>query len=419
MRKCCVIILILAYVLPASVADWPQFRGPDGQGHAEASSIPLQWSETQNVRWKTRIPGEGHSSPVIRGDQIWMTTSTEDGKSLRAVCVERATGRLLHDVEVLRPAEVGAKHPENGFASPTPVLDNDRVFVHFGGHGTACLDRDGNILWESTKLQFAGVQGSASSPILHGDLLILTCDGNDSQFVAALDKQSGDVRWKQPREHYAARATENSFFRMAYSTPLVARIGDVDQLVSTAADHVAAYDVLTGKEIWWMPYEGCSQVARPLFGYGMFFVVGTVTLDHHCIYAIRPGKGRTDPHAVVWKRPQGVGHVPSPILVGQQIYFVHDDGIVTCIDALTGKQHWRERLGGRYRASPIEVQGRICFSSVQGRTTVLSAGTEFQSLATNDLDGSFLASPAVAGNAIFLRSGAHLYRIDGEDTERQ
>jgi len=404
--------LIFASVQPFGFADWPQFRGPDGQGHAKAASIPLHWSETENIAWKTLIPGEGHSSPVIKGSQIWMTTATEEGKSLRAVCVDRTSGRLLYDVEVLRPSEVASKHPENGFASPTPVLDDDRVFVHFGGHGTVCLDRDGNIVWTNAELAFSGVQGSASSPILHGDLLLLTCDGNDAQFVAALDKKSGDVTWKQQRQHYAARAKQNDFFRMAYSTPLVARIDDVDQLVSTAADHVAAYDVLTGKEIWWMPYEGCSQVARPSFGHGLFFVVGTVKLDDHCIYAIRPGKGKTESDGVVWKHSQGVGHVPSPLLVGQEIYFVHDDGIATCIDALTGKEHWRERLGGRFRASPVEVQGRICISSEQGRTTVLAAGKEFRTLAINDLDGPFLASPAVTGKAIFLRSDRHLYRIE-------
>ena len=412
MRNCCLITLIFASIRPFGFADWPQFRGPDGQGHAEATSIPLHWSETENIAWKTPVPGEGHSSPVIRQSQIWMTTATEEGRSLRAVCIDRLSGRLLYDVEVLRPAESGSKHPENGFASPTPVLDDDRIFVHFGGQGTVCLDHHGGIVWTNTELPFSGVQGSASSPILHDDLLILTCDGNDAQFVVALDKTSGDVIWKQQRQHYAARAKQNNFFRMAYSTPLVARVDGVDQLVSTAADHVAAYDVLTGKELWWMPYEGCSQVARPSFGHGLFFVVGTAKLDDHCIYAIRPGKDAAESDRVVWQHSQGVGHVPSPLLVGHEIYFVHDDGILTCVDALTGREHWRERLSGRFRASPVEVQGRICISNQQGRTTLLATGKEFRTLAVNDLDGLFLASPAVVANTLFLRSSTHLYRIE-------
>ena len=412
MRRCFLIVFMIVSSQFAAFADWPQFRGPDGQGHADTDSIPLNWSETKNVTWKTPVPGQGYSSPVIVGDQIWMTTATDEGKSLRAVCVDRASGTLVHEVEVLSPTDVGTKHGLNGFASPTPVLDDEHVFVHFGGHGTACLNREGKIVWKNTELPFSAAQGAASSPILHGDLLILTCDGNDAQFVAALDKMTGNVKWKQQRHHYGARAKSNHFFKMAYSTPLVAKINGVDQLVSTAADHVAAYDVQTGKEIWWMPYLGCSQVARPSFGHDLFFVVGTLKLDHHCIYAIRPGTGKTKADGIVWKRSKGVGHVPSPLLIGQELYFVNDAGIATCVNALTGEEHWRERLGGKFRASPVEVQGRIYVISEEGKTTVLAAGKQHRVLASNELDGAFLASPAVASNAIFLRSSTHLYRIE-------
>ncbi|MCH2210585.1 MAG: PQQ-binding-like beta-propeller repeat protein [Fuerstiella sp.] len=395
-----------------ALADWPQFRGPDGQGHATESNVPLRWSETENVQWKTLVPGEGYSSPVIKGNQIWMTAATEDGKSLHAVCVDLVSGEVIHNTEVLTPASAGSKHGLNGYASPTPVVDDQYVFTHFGGHGTVCLDRDGQIVWKNTELPFSAVQGSASSPVLHDGLLILTCDGNDTQFLAALDRNTGEVQWKEYRTHYEGMGKTKDFFKMAYSTPLIGRVNGVDQLVSTAADHVAAYDVKTGKEIWWMPYIGCSQVARPSFGHGLFYVVGTLQLDEHCIYAIRPGQGRTGSDRVVWQRSQGVGHVPSPLLVGSELYFVNDDGIATCVDALTGEEHWRERLGGNFRASPVEVQGRIYFSSEQGKTTVLAAATDYQVLATNELDAELLASPAVSGNAIVLRSSTHLYRIE-------
>lgn len=412
MQKCCLIILIVMSCRCAAFADWPQFRGPDGQGHADAVNVPLNWSETENVAWKTRVPGTGYSSPVIRGDQIWMTSAAEEGKSLRAVCVDGASGNVMHDVEVFRPSDVGSKHGLNGYASPTPVLDEEHTYVHFGGKGTACLNRAGHIVWKNTELPFSAVQGSASSPILHGDLLILTCDGNDNQFVAALDKNTGHVRWKEKRQHYEGMGKTDDFFKMAYSTPLVARVDGVDQLVSTAADHVAAYDPLTGKELWWMPYVGCSQVARPSFGHGLIYVVGTVKLDDHCIYAIRPGRGKTEPDRVVWQHSKGVGHVPSPLLMGGELYFVNDDGIATCIDALTGDEHWRERLGGKFRASPVEAAGRIYFSSEEGKTIVVAAEKEYRVLATNELDGALRASPAVVDSAIVLRSSTHLYRIE-------
>lgn len=415
MQKGCLSILILILILIScqhtAFADWPQFRGPD-EGRADAAAVPLNWSETENVTWKIPVPGEGYSSPVIRGDQIWMTSATDEGKSLRAVCIDAASGNLLHEVELFRPSDAGSKHGLNGYASPTAVLDDEHVYVHFGGKGTACLNRKGEIVWTNTELPFSGVQGSASSPILHGDLLILTCDGNDNQFVAALNKKTGNVRWKEKRQHYEGMGKTDDFFKMAYSTPLVARVNGVDQLVSTAADHVVAYDVLTGKELWWMPYVGCSQVAQPSFGHGMFFVVGTAKLDDHCIYAIRPGTGRTQPDRVAWKHSKGVGHVPSPLLIGEELYFVNDDGIATCINALNGEVHWRERLGGKFRASPVAVQGRIYFSSEEGKTIVVDANKEFQILATNELNGVLMASPAIVGQAIVLRSTTHLYRIE-------
>lgn len=406
-------ILLCMIVMPVRAqADWPQFRGPDGQGHSTESGVPLNWGENTNVTWKCEVPGDGFSSPVIRGDQIWMTSSMQEGKSLHAICIDRSSGSVLHNIEVLTPADVGSKHGLNGYASPTPVLDDDHAFVHFGGHGTVCLDRDGNIVWKNTELPYSGVQGSASSPILHGDMVILTCDGNDTQFVAALDRKTGDVRWKQPRIHYEGKGKEDDFFKMAYSTPLVATVDGVDQLVSTAADHVIAYDVRSGEELWWMPYIGCSQVARPSYGHGLFYVVGTLKLDDHCIYAIRPGSGRIETDRVAWQHSKGVGHVPSPLLVGQELYFVNDDGIATCLDALTGEEHWRERLGGKFRASPIEVQGRIYFNSEEGKTTVVAAGKEFRVLSTNELDGILMASIAVSDGALYLRSDKHLYRID-------
>lgn len=401
------------FLVACAAPEWPQFRGPNGQGHSDAKGLPLTWSETENVTWKTSIPGKGWSSPVIASNQIWMTTSSDDGNSLRAICVDQSTGQLLHNVEVLQPEEPGRHHEQNGFASPTPVVDGSHVFVHFGPRGTACLDVDGNVVWKNTELDYNALQGAGSSPILHGNRLILTCDGTDNQFLVALDKSTGKLIWKQPRAHLEEAATKRDIAKMAYSTPLVQSVDGIDQLVSTGADHVAAYEVTTGKELWWMPYDGFSLVGRPSYGNGLFYVVGSIKLDHHALYAIRPGgEGEISENQLIWQRSVGIPHVPSPLLVGEELFVIHDGGVATCINAITGEPHWRQRLGSYYRASPIEAEGRIYFCDQDGKTHVVAASEEFKVLATNQLDGFFYASPAVAGRALYLRSETHLYRIE-------
>lgn len=418
MRVSLIGLLVSSFTCVAAADDWPQFRGPDGQGHSNAKGIPLEWSETQHVRWKVDVPGEGWSSPVIANQQIWMTCSEDEGKSLRAICFEQGTGKLLHNVEVMTTAEPGPHHPQNGFASPTPVVDGGRVYVHFGPRGTACLNSQGKVVWENTELQYEAFQGAASSPVMHQNLLILTCDGTDHQFLVALDKQTGKVVWKQPRAHLeraAARHPANSvrarIAKMAYSTPLVQSVDGVSQVVSTGADHVAAYDVQTGRELWWMPYVGFSQVCRPSYGNGLFYVVGSVAQDKFCVFAVEPGTGELQADQVAWQCAKGIAHVPSPLLVGKELYVIDNSGVATCLDAVTGEEHWRERLGGNYDASPLAVRDRIYFLNRDGKATVLAAGPKFHVLATNQLEGTFKASPAIAEKSLFLRSATHLYRI--------
>ncbi len=412
-------LLLLSLLSPASiVADWPQFRGPDGQGHSDAKGIPVEWSEEKNVKWKMPVPGQGFSSPVISGGQIWMTSSEMEGKSLHAICLDLATGNLLHNIEVITTDDAGPRHRLNGYASPTPVLDEKYVYVHFGPRGTVCLNRNGKIIWKNTGFKYNVIQGGASSPILHGDLLLLTCDGIDFQFIVALEKETGKVRWKQPRAHLEAAAKKRSIAKMSYSTPLIQSINGKNQLVCSGADHVAAYDLGTGRELWWMPYDGFSIVGRPSYGNNLFYVVGSIRQDHFCVYAVRPGDGQLKPDEIVWKYSKSVPHVPSPLLVGREIYFVHDGGVATCLDALTGQPLWQERLGGNHDASPIEIRNRLYFLNREGKANVLTAGRKFEVLATNQLEGTFKASPAVANGALFLRNESHLYRIESTKAAR-
>ena len=412
-------LLLLSLLSPAStVADWPQFRGPDGQGHSDAKGIPVEWSEGKNVKWKMPVPGQGFSSPVISEGQIWMTSSEMEGKSLHAICLDLATGNLLHNIKVITTDDAGPRHRLNGYASPTPVLDEKYVYVHFGPRGTVCLNRNGKIIWKNTGFKYNVIQGGASSPILHGDLLLLTCDGIDFQFIVALEKETGKVRWKQPRAHLEAAAKKRSIAKMSYSTPLIQSINGKNQLVCSGADHVAAYDLRTGRELWWMPYDGFSIVGRPSYGNSLFYVVGSIRQDHFCVYAVRPGDGQLKPDEIVWKYSKSVPHVPSPLLVGREIYFVHDGGVATCLDALTGQPLWQERLGGNHDASPIEIRNRLYFLNREGKATVLTAGRKFDVLATNQLEGTFKASPAVADGALFLRNESHLYRIESTKAAR-
>jgi outer membrane protein assembly factor BamB len=392
------LFVILLQPLQMAAEDWPQFRGPTGQGHSSEHGLPLTWSETKNIAWKVAVPGKGWSSPVLQGEQIWLTTGMDEGHSLRALCLQRDTGRLLYDVEVFHKDNPAPIHSKNSHASPTPVLEGNRVYVHYGAHGTACLSNDGRVLWK-TELKYQHGHGPSGSPVMFEDLLIINCDGTDVQYVVALDKKNGQVRWKKMRDG-----------QMSYSTPLVIAVGGADQVISTGANRVVAYNPRTGEEIWWSRYIGFSLVPRPVFGQGLVFICSGY--DSPSVYAITPdGKGDVTGTHVVWSLQRGAPHNPSPLLVGDELYIVSDKGILTSLEAKTGKIHWQQRLAGEFSASPVYADGRIYFLNEEGETTVISPGTEFKKLATNTIEGRTLASLAISGKAIYLRSDTHLYRI--------
>ena len=407
------ICLLTALLLPMSVAmasdNWPQFRGPGGDGHSDAVGLPLNWSETDGVKWKVEIPGEGWSSPVVWGDQVWMTTALDGGKSLRALCVSRTTGGLLHDVEVFQVDKAEPIHATNSYASPTPIIESGRVYVHFGTYGTACLDTaSGKPIWKNDSLKIDHEVGPGSSPALSGNLLLLTCDGIDARFMAALDKQTGATVWKKARP---GELNSQPSINKAFSTPLVIEAGGKKQAVCPSAQQVVAYDPLTGDEQWRVRYPGFSNVPRPVFGNGLV-VVCTGYMKPE-IWAIRPGgQGDvTDTH-VAWKVTKQVPAKPSPLLAGNRLYMVSDGGIGTCLDLATGNVVWSERLSGTYSASPVLAENRLYVFGENGKTLVIRPGDEFELLATNELDGKFMASPAIAGKAFFLRTTTHLYRIE-------
>jgi outer membrane protein assembly factor BamB len=352
------------------------------------------------LRWKTPIPGLGWSSPVVQGDRIWLTTATEEGHSLRLLSLDAPSGRILLNIEVFHLSGDIPVHGKNSQASPTPVIEGDRVYVHFGSHGTACVNRSGEVLWR-TRLPYYHRHGPGGSPVLYRNLLIISCDGYDIQYVVALDKHSGKIGWKKPRAGY-----------QAYTTPLLIRVNGHDQILSAGAYRAIAYDPGTGKEIWSVRYgKGYSNVPRPIFGHGLAFLCSG--FDQPSLLAVRPdGAGDVTETHVTWTGKRGIPLTPSPLLVGDVLYFVSDNGIVSSLDAGTGTEHWRQRLGGNYSASPIYADGRIYFTSEECKFPVIAPEKPYRLLVTNRLDGRCLASPAVSGGAIYIRSDKHLYRIE-------
>ena len=411
-RLICLLSILLLYTGQADAADWPQFRGPGGQGHSEGTNLPLTWSESENVTWKVPIAGLGWSSPSIQGKQIWLTTAIDSGKSLHALAFDRASGKTLHDIEVFRLEDPGPVHSKNSHASPTPLIEGDRVYVHFGAHGTACLTTDGSIVWSTRELKHDHRHGPGGSPVIFEDLLILNCDGSDIQFVVALDKNTGKIRWKKKREHIGEdRLSGKSNVPMAYTTPLLIEINGRIELLSSGADSIVSYNPANGEEYWWFRYDGYSNVPRPVVGKGLVFI--SSGYDQPEFYAVRvDGSGDVTDSHLAWNMKKAAPLNPSPLLVGDELYLVSDNGIATCLDAVSGKQHWQERIGGNFSASPTLADGRIFLLDEDGTMTVIAPGTNYERLASNKLEGRTLATPAIVDQTIFLRTDTHLYRIE-------
>jgi outer membrane protein assembly factor BamB len=420
---------------PAARADWPEFRGPYGNGHVSAPGdtarvgLPLTWSETENVRWKTPIPHRGWSTPVVMDGQIWLTTATDEGHEYFALCVDAESGNVLHNIKLFHhdePEPLG--NHLNCYAAPSPAIEPGRVYVHFGSYGTACLDTaTGDVLWKRDDLPCRHYRGPSSSVVLFQNLVILTLDGVDLQYLVALDKETGDTIWKTDRDvewddqHFegkdpaSIKRIRDGDHRKAHSTPLIAAGPDGQpQLISGGAKAAFAYNPGTGDEIWRIDYDDFSVAPRPIFHDGVAYLVTGIT--HPELWAVRLGAAGniSESDKILWRLKSRVAKTASPVLIDGLIYMVSDDGIVTCIDAATSDTVWQKRIGGAFAASPIYADDRIYFCDQDGQTTVIKPGREFESLATNTLDDGCMASPAVDGGALYLRTKTHLYRI--EDT---
>lgn len=401
---------------------WTQFRGPTGQGVSDATGLPLKWSETENVRWKTAIHGKAWSSPVVLGEQIWLTTATEDGRELFAVAVDRASGRILHDLKLFEVEKPQYGDRFNSYGSPTPVIEPGRVYVTFGSAGTAALDaKTGRVLWERRDLECNHYRGAGSSPIVWGNLLILHFDGSDRQYIVALNKQDGRTVWQTNRSidfqdiTPEGKPLRDGDMRKAFSTPLVITHENQPMLISVGSKATYCYDPATGRELWRVEErKHHSGTVTPVVGHGMVFTATGLAKGE--LWAVKLGGSGviTDTH-VAWKVTTHVPNRPSPLLVGDLLFMIHQDtGVVSCLEAKTGELIWRERLPGlgNYSASPIFAEGRLYFFNENGFGSVIEAGRTFKVLAENKLENGFMATPAVAGKALFVRSKTDLYRLE-------
>jgi outer membrane protein assembly factor BamB len=414
-----VFFLLFLIAAPPARAEWPQFRGPEGTGISPARNLPLTWSESRNVRWKTAIHGRAWSSPVVLGNQVWVTSATEDGHQLFAVGLDRETGRIIHDLKVFHVDKPQYAHPFNTYASPTPVIEPGRLYVTFGSPGTAAIDTGtGKVVWERRDIECNHYRGAGSSPIIFGDLLIMHFDGSDHQFVVALDKRTGQTVWRTERSidfrdlGADGKPQAEGDYRKAFATPHVVTVGGRPMLISIGSMATYGYDPLTGAERWRVEERGSfSGSTRPVVGHGLvFYPTGFPTGE---LLAVRPdGRGDVTGTHVVWRAGRSVPKKPSLLLVGDLIFTVGDSGVASCLEARTGALVWSARLGGNYSASPVWADGRIYVLGEEGNAAVIDAGRRFRLLAENRLDEGFLASPAVAGKALFLRSRTHLYRIE-------
>ena len=430
-----VVALLLA--APSFANEWRQFRGPDGQGHAdEARNLPTAWSETENIIWKAEIPGRGWSSPVFADSTIWLTTAVEklltgealekareeklkgnpvakqmdlyDSVILRAIGLNRETGKVEQDIELFAPPALDAIHSQNSFASPSPILDGDFLYCHFGEMGTACVNtKTDEIVW-TAKLPSKHSVGPGSSPVIYENLLIVNCDGTEQQYVIALDKLTGEQVWRTNRPKLDG---DNGDLHKAFSTPLIVRSHELDQVIIPGAQWVVSYNPKNGQEIWRVGYgAGFSNVPRPIIGHGMAYIC--TGFMNPQIFAIRlGGEGDITESHVTFKIPKQAPATPSPILVDQQLYFISDQGVATSVDALTGKSIWTKRISGNFSSSPLFADGKIYFSSHEGKTTIIHPGPMYDEVAVNSLDAQLMASPAVLDESLIFRSQSHVYRI--------
>ena len=407
------IVVLLASASATRAEDWPCFRGPSRQGLSRETGIPTEWSPTSNIKWKTPLPGEGWSSPIVFGDGVFVTTAIDGGKSLHLIRLDRRDGKVAWDKEVTQQ-EPKYKQRPNSYATSTPVTDGQRVYVVACDGRVLATDLDGNVVWTNRDFDYYSQHGLAVSPVLYDDLVIVAFDWSspgpdkavgwqvawDKAVILAVDKNTGKTRWKGSR----------GSSQIAHVTPQVATVDGVDQLVSRAGGVVQGFDLKTGERLWTVSSPGEGVVPSVVVGDGLVFTASG--FGHETILAVRlGGRGDITQTHVAWQTTDDVPHVPSMLYVAPRLYSVTESGIAKCFQGATGAVLWRQRLGGKFSASPVYADGKVYFLSEKGKTTIIEEGPQYKIVAENDLDETCCASPAIAQGNLFLRTEKALYCI--------
>lgn len=412
-------ILLLSTTLLAA-ENWPDYRGIRQDGSvAKEANLPLEWSDEKNVVWKTPIQGKAWSTPVIWGKQIWLTTASSDGKKLTGICVDKDSGKILYEKLLFTIQKPQFAHKFNSYASPSPALEEGRAYLHWGAPGTACIETNTfKTLWSRPDLECDHFRGAGSSPLIYKNLLILTMDGADHQFVIALNKNDGKTVWRTDRStdfkdlDVNGKPKREGDMRKSYATPIIINIEGKDLLISPGAKAAWAYEPMTGKEVWQFRYNNHSSASRCLFVNDRLYINSGYSVAE--LFAVNPqGKGDITDSNKIWEtKGSTIPKKPSPIIHEGLMYLCSDSGIATCLDAETGKEIWKSRLGGNYSASLIRSGNRIYAFSEDGRGVIFATGRTFKLLGENTLPDGFMASPAVSGDALILRTRTNLYRIE-------
>lgn len=402
------VCLLSAARLVADEPQWNQFRGPKGDGWSQAKNLPIEFNDKKNVVWKRDIAGKGWSSPVVWGDQIWLTTADPDGSRMFVNCYNFQTGEPIHELLIFENAEPQYCHSLNSYATPTPFIEEGRVYVHFGVHGTACIDtQSGKKIWERRDLECDHFRGPAASPVVVGDNLIVQFDGFDVQYVMAFSKATGKTAWKHTRAF--EYGTDNGDRKKAYGTPTLIEHAGRKLLICPAAIATEALDPETGKVVWTAFYGGMNVSSRPVYDKGLLFLANGMG----SLSAVHPeGTGDITRKGIEWKTTKGAPKKASVVIIDGLIYSISDQGVLTCINAETGKSVWSNRMGGgEYAASPLYADGKLYLCSMEGKVTVVKPGKEYEEIAVNEFPAGFMASPLAQGESLIFRSKKALYRI--------
>jgi outer membrane protein assembly factor BamB len=405
LQSCLMLTLVIATATYVHAENWPGWRGPLRTGVTTDTGVPTTWSSTENVLWRTPVPGTGISNPVVWQDRVFITAAEgRDQSELHVLCLDRDSGRIRWHQRLWGTAPTVFYYPKSGLASPSPLTDGERLWVFFGTGDVFCFDLDGGLLWQRSLADeygpFENRFAAASSPLLFQDTVILQCDHYGASYVLAMDGKTGANRWKSDRPEAW----------LSWSSPQLTPVGDRSELVLSGSEKLDGYNPVTGRRLWTVRGLVRECVPTPVLGAGLVFVVSGPNGAH---LAVKPGgSGDVTETHVVWRNDRGTSFVPSPIVVGERYYLVDDKGIASCLSTSDGELLWRKRLTGKFTASPVAADGKLFFTNESGSTVVIDAAAdEYRELARNEIGEDVYSSPAISQKRMFLRTTKHVVCI--------